>query len=120
MKITQLYELIPSAEKGLDKTFRGAKELFRAQIKNKTAQLWQIEHDSWMITRVEKEGNEKPELVVCCFQGKNLRQVTQKIVSSAKAQGFGSIRYHTQHKGLNRLLKGYEFEPLETVYRRVL
>ena len=110
----------PEAEKGLHETLRDCGELLRQQVESGVAELWEIDDHSWMITRVEHWPHQKPELVICCYQGRDLHTVGKAIVASAKAQGFGSIRYHTRHKGLNRLLKDFQFDYLETIYMRGL
>jgi len=46
--------------------------------------------------------------------------VTPIIYKSAECQGFGSIRFHTQRKGLNRLVVDLGFTPYETVYKKEL
>lgn len=120
MAIVQHTQWSQQAEDGLSETLRDCKPLLIEQIESGTAQLWEIDGHSWMITRVEHWPNQPPELVICCYQGSDLNSVGEKIVASAKAQGFGSLRYHTRHKGLNRLLKAFEFEFLETVYLRKL
>ena len=109
-----------AADKGLSETLRDGGELLRQQVESGVAELWEIDSHSWMITRAEAWPDHKPELVICCYQGRDLTTIGKAIVASAKTQGFGSIRYHTRHKGLNRLLKPFEFEFLETIYQRVL
>lgn len=108
--------------KGLAETLRNDEALFKAQVNQGIAQLWEINTEqgkSWLITRVEQTPNHK-ELVVCCYKGCDLKQVTQVIYECAEKQGFDSIRYHTQRKGLNRLVVDLGFMPYETVYRKEL
>jgi hypothetical protein len=120
MKITKHKHWSAEAEYGLRDTLRDCGDLLEQQIESGIAELWEIGGHSWMITRAEYWPDRKPELVICCYQGRDLATIGEQIVDSAKANGFGSIRYHTPHKGLNRLLKKFDFEFLETVYMRIL
>lgn len=108
------------AKQGLDETLHDCTDLLREQVDTGVAQLWHIGDHSWMITRVERFPDRKPELVVCCYKGRDLNTVTQIIMASAINQGFGSIRYHTRRKGLNRLVSNLGFEYMETIYHKVL
>lgn len=110
------------AAEGLSKTLRDDEDFLADQINTGIAQLWEIDTDrgkSWMITRVEQDSTQT-ELVICCFQGCDLKHVTKHIYQCAEKQGFDSIRYHTQRAGLNRLVIDLGFAPYETVYRKVL
>ena len=72
------------------------------------------------VTRTECFPNRKPELVVCCYKGEQLNAVTKVIMETAIKNGFGSIRYHTQRKGLNRLVQDLGFEFMESIYHKPL
>jgi len=108
------------AEQGLGETLRNDTELLRQQVDSGTAELWRVNDHSWMITRVEPVPGRKPELVVCCYKGRDLNTVTQHIMQAAIKNGFGSIRYHTRRKGLNRLVQDLGFEFMETIYQKTL
>jgi len=108
------------AVEGLGETLRDCEDLLRDQVNRGIAELWQIEDRSWMITRTEVFLNRKPELVVCCYKGEQLNAVTQEIMVTAIKNGFGSIRYHTQRKGLNRLVQDLGFEFMESIYHKQL
>ena len=108
------------AEQGLGETLKDCGDLLREQVEQGVAELWQVEDHSWMITRTEKLLGRKPELVLCCYKGRDVKNVTRVIFQAAKEQGFGSIRYHTSRKGLNRLVKDLGFEYLETIYYKDL
>jgi len=106
------------AAQGLGETLRDCGDLLREQVENGIAELWLIEDHSWMITRTEYFPSRKPELVVCCYKGQDLNTVTKVILDTAIKNGFGSIRYHTRHKGLNRLVQDLGFEFMETIYHK--
>ena len=119
MRITRFKQWRPEAERGLDQTLRNDTEALKTQVNSGIAELWHIDGHSWMISRVEDYGDKK-ELVICCYQGKDLLTIGEEIIKAAKQQGLHSIRFHTQRKGLNRLLKPFGFRYLETVYHKVL
>ncbi len=108
------------AAQGLGETLRDCEDLLREQVEQGIAELWHVGGHSWMITRTEHLPGRKPELVVCCYKGQDLNTVTQLIMDAATKQGFGSIRYHTRRKGLNRLVADLGFEYMETIYHKNL
>ncbi len=108
------------AVRGLGETLNDCEDLLAEQVKRGVAELWLIDGDSWMITRVEHFPGRKPELVVCCYKGRNVKEVSRLILKSAIKQGMGSVRYHTKRKGLNRLVQELGFEYMETIYHKVL
>ena len=120
MNIVKLERWSEAAEQGLGETLRDDTELLKQQVNNGIAELWRIEQHSWMITRVDALPGRAPELVVCCYKGKHLNTVGELIVAQATQQRFGSIRFHTNRKGLNRLLSQFDFDYLETVYQKTL
>jgi len=121
MLIEQQRRWSDEAEQGLGRTLQDDGLLLKTLVNQQQAQLWRIDSSngrSWMITRIEPVINSKPELVVCCYCGCDLPVVVERIISSAQQQGIGSIRYHTQRKGLNRLLRLFGFTERERVYNR--
>ena len=122
MKIIHYPHWVAEAEVGLALTLRDDRATLRDQVNQGIAQLWQVMTDqgeSWLITRVELLDDYK-ELVVCCYQGCDVKTVTPVIYRCAEEQGFDSIRYHTQRKGLNRLVKPLGFTEHEVIYRKPL
>ena len=109
-----------AAIQGLGETLGNDGDILENQVRTGIAELWCINGTSWMITRVETLPKRKPELVVCCFKGRDLKPISDAIVQAAKTQGLGSIRFHTQRKGLHRLLRHLNFEFVETVYSKTL
>ena len=122
MWVIQYSQWTDKATTGLQQCLRGDLPILREQVNHGIAQLWQVITDkgeSWLITRVEMI-NDLKELVVCCYQGCDVNTVTPVIYRCAEQQGFDSIRYHTQRKGLNRLVKPLGFNEHEVIYRKQL
>jgi len=67
-----------------------------------------------MLTRAENK-----ELVVCCFEGKNLKSIISGVIKAAKISGFTSIRFHTKRPAIIKLIKE-EFQLVEHIFRRFL
>ncbi len=114
---------LDDATEGLGDTVGDALGLFQQHVNKGIAQLWEVNTNkgkSWMISRAEHPEGQAPELVICCFKGCDLKTISPLIVETATRQGFGFIRYHTQRKGLNRLIVDLGFIPYETVYRKAL
>lgn len=113
---------LDKATAGLTHALRDDLPLLKAQVNHRLAQLWEINSNhgkSWMISRVEQHKGQQ-ELVICCYQGCDLKRIAPIIDESAKQQGFNAIRFHTQRKGLNRLIVDLGFAPYETVYKKTL
>lgn len=118
---------LDNATAGLSHSLRGDLKLLKAQVNSGIAQLWEMYSDngkSWMISRVEVNNGQR-ELVICCYEGCDLKRIAPIIYASAERQGFDSIRFHTRRKGLNRLIVELGFtvdekRPNETVYRKQL
>ena len=73
------------------------------------------EADDWKtIVVVRFDGD---ELVVCCAIGENLKTVLDAMIPKARAAGIKSVRFHTQRKGLARLLSDYGPTFYEYVYK---
>jgi len=121
-QITLHRHWLDAATKGLGEALRGELSYFQDQVNQGVAQLWEIHSDhglSWMISRVEMIDDQQ-ELVICCYQGCDLKHIAPVIYANAVRQGFASIRFHTQRQGLNRLIIDLGFTPYETVYRKKL
>ncbi len=122
MNITLYKHWVDHASAGLAIAARDDIEQLKQDVNNGLSQLWLVETEkgqSWMITRIDVDGDNK-ELVVCCYQGCDLKKVADCICTNASEQGFNSVRFHTAQKGLNQLIIHLDFIPFETVYRKVL
>lgn len=99
----------------LTKSLSGDDQVLRQQCDAGIAQCWRLQGgQAYMLTRSEKK-----ELVVCCFEGKNLGEVISGVIFAAKRCGFTSIRFHTKRPAILKLLK-QEFSLVENIYRRKL
>lgn len=102
------------AETGLNEVLGGDKHIIKDQVENGIAELWSLNGDGYLITRIEEE---RGELVIMCFQGKNAKTMVQECMTAADKQGLKTIRFHTQRPALKRLLKGFAPKESETVFR---
>lgn len=82
------------------------------------SELWRI-GQAYVVTRIETYDGYK-ELVVVCMQGEDAKKASAQLVNIAKHSGMASIRFHTQHKGLERLLKSFAPVEVERVYKVAL
>lgn len=82
-------------------------------VANGSAQAY--EADNWQTVVVVRFDGD--ELVVCCAIGENLKPVLDAMIPKAKAAGIKSVRFHTQRKGLARLLSDYGPTFYEYVYK---
>lgn len=84
-----------------------------AEIENDRAELWECNGgDAYMITRVEAD-----HLVICCYEGKSARQVVPHLIAAAQEKNLTALRFHSKRPALARLLKDYNPELIEYVYR---
>lgn len=89
-----------SAAPFLVKSLSGDDVPLRLECENGTSQCWQFNKgEAYMLTR-----GEGGELVVCCFEGKNLNSFVDHIFKAAKVCGFSSIRFHTKRPAILKLL----------------
>lgn len=111
------FERLPSlrlAEIETD-TFGGSadRDIIADEIERGISELWRIDDGkAYMVTRMETD-----ELVIVAFQGKGLANVAPILVETAKRHGLDSIRFHTKRPALARLLKHWQPEHVEHVYR---
>lgn len=89
---------------------------FREAIRSGECEAWRINGGAaYMITRVETEAG-KRVLVVCCFEGRDLKEAAIFIRNFGRENGFDHIRFHTEHKGLHRLISEVKPVYVETVF----
>jgi hypothetical protein len=99
-------EKMPTLSPGIERNLRIAidsdyKEL-SSQIKAGIAELWRVnEGEAYAITRLEKPAT----LMVCCYQGSGVAGFAQYIVEVAKRNGMTKVAFHTERRGLPRLIK---------------
>lgn len=99
----------------LSQSLSGDDEVLRQQCESGLAQCWKLQHgQAYMLVRVEDK-----ELVICCFEGQDLKAIANHIISAAKSNGFSSIRFHTKRPALAKLISQH-FEHVEHVFKRRL
>jgi len=82
-------------------------------VKAGTAQAYEV--DDWQtVLIIRYDGT---EVVVCCAIGSDLKPALDAMLPKAQAAGFKSVRFHTQRKGLARLLSDYGPTFVEYVYK---
>ncbi len=105
----------------LKNSLRGDGRILKTQCENGRAQAIHISDgegiDLWSIMRREQKDG-YAELVICCIEGKGLRKAAPVIEKWAADNGHETIRFHTQHKGLHKLLNNFEVQ--EVVYSKRL
>lgn len=87
------------------------------QVREGFAQCYVADCGAHLVTRVEQIEAQAPELVIVAMQGRGVHAVAQPIIDSARAQGIGSIRFHTARPALGRMVRRWGFFELERVYR---
>lgn len=65
-----------------------------------------------IVTRAEGS-----ELVVVCFEGRGLRAGAEFIISRAREAGLKSVRYHTAHRWVEKIVADLGFVEVERVHR---
>lgn len=104
------------AEKSLKKSIGNDLEFIKNQVKNKQAGLYSLfgkDFDLYIVIRIEEL-----EMVIMCLEGRGLKKAESFILNLAKKAGCKSIRYHSNRKGLYRMLNN--FKEVETIYRRII
>ena len=103
----------------LKPALREDEAIIREQVASGEAELSSWGNEFLTITRTEKTSR-GTEMVLVAAAGKNAVKHCIEIEKAARRAGFDSIRYHTQHKGLNRLVKCLDFSLMEKVYQKDL
>lgn len=84
----------------LVKSLAGDEIPLRLECENGVSQCWRFNKgEAHMLTRAESR-----ELVICCFEGKNLNSFVDHIFKAAAHCGFSSIRFHTKRPAILKLL----------------
>jgi hypothetical protein len=76
-------------------------QAIRGEVLRGISWLWEIDNGaSYMVTR-----GEPGELVCVAYEGENVRTAAEFILAAAARSGYPSVRFHTQHKALLRMLQ---------------
>lgn len=90
--------------------------LVRADVKAGLAQAYRVEHgdsgaDSWAVLRGDGE-----QLVVVCYEGRDLKHAAHEIKAIAAQSGFSGICFFTEHPALARLIADLKPTLVQYVY----
>lgn len=112
--IEKLPRWTAEAEQGLGASLgEDAAELAR-QVNAGRAELWRINGDTYMVTRVHRTASAN-ELVVCCLAGHGLREIVPVVLATARRDGRRGVRCHIKRPGMARLLAPFGFAERERV-----
>ena len=104
MKFKKLPKLNGAIEERLKISLGADCKILADQVAAGEAELWECDDgDAYMITRVDYN-----HLVVCCYEGKNIKQAAPHLIDAAKKNGQKFLRFHTKREALGRLLKDYK------------
>lgn len=87
----------------------------RERVKNGEAEFFKLGRCHFVTC--EEVSASGRELVVLCAEGKGVKQSASVLYDLARKGRFDSIRFHTKHKGISRLISHLPFKPVETVYK---
>lgn len=65
-----------------------------------------------LVTRLECD-----QVVIMCAEGRNVVPVIKQLAIMSRQRGYKSMRFHTKHRGLPRLLADLKPLEVERVYR---
>lgn len=83
------------------------------EIRQGIAEAWRVDEGAaWLVTRIEGR-----ELVVVCFEGRDLLRLTRDLFTVARQQGLETIRAHAKHRGIFRMFRMLGAQEAERVYR---
>lgn len=99
-----------STTQGLKNALGEDLPIIRQEVECGLSRLWYFEPGTWMVTRVEGR-----ELVVVALEGGGLKHIMPVLISRAKAQGFKSLRAHTNKPGLEKYLQRWGVSRREIV-----
>jgi len=95
-------------------SLQGHAEFFKDEVNSGISKLWEVDNgEAYFITRTEHDTNGKKVLVVCCYEGRDIRKVYKLIETSSIKLGYFAIRFHTKKKGMARFAKWHDFVLLE-------
>lgn len=84
------------------------------EIKRGESMIWEIGNTLYVV-RIERD-SQGLEMVVVVAVGANIKETAKRLIEQAHNIGCYSVRFHTSHKGLARLI-ALPFEEVERVYR---
>jgi hypothetical protein len=112
MNITKHLTWSERADAGLCDTLHGEREQIAADVNAGRLELFEVNGgEMWLVTCVAAG-----ELVICCVQGRGLKQLADVLVSVARRQGLTRIRWFTRRPALRRHLRPLEVKLAGYVY----
>lgn len=94
------------AHRALNLALDGEDHLVRREVILNKALLLMAGDRSHVVFRVENG----TELVVLCYQGENLKEFSETMISESKKIGLRSIRFHTRRPGMRRVMSRFGFK----------
>lgn len=95
-------------------------EQIKQEVSENVSELWLVNKDSYCITRLECDRNNKPiELVFVVGIGSDSINAIKHFSELVKKQGVNRFRVHSSRKGMGKLLAPLGFVDSGTVYSKV-
>lgn len=105
MKLAKHLHWSQRAEAGLSKTLGESRCSIIADVNAGRLELWEAgDGDAWVVTCCDTTG-EAPELAICCVQGRGLVELSNVFVDLARKTGCRRIRWFTERRAMQRLLR---------------
>lgn len=104
MNIEKLNNWTPEADHHLKEVTGYEHDYIVDDVNSGKSELFTINNDTFMVTTLYDY-----ELVICCLVGENAEELAKAVYQAAKEKGVKNIRFHTQRKGLQRMLSKYGF-----------
>lgn len=117
MKIRQI-DFDPVAFEKLKTAIGGYEDFYQVEITQGRAELWELEGgESYAITRIEYDEKLKgPILVLCCYQGKRIRDFARQMIATAEHLGMKGLRAHAKRPGMFKIGQALGFQEIERVF----
>jgi|SRR5581483_5882640 len=113
MKIEKIRQWTPELEAGLSQTFGRDHDLIVESVNKGWLEAYRLwDGEAYMITRVELG-----VLTCCCYQGGRLVEAMDWMRARSSALGLTAIVFHTKRPALARLLRKFNFQHEEHVFR---
>ncbi len=117
MIVKKLDKFTDEAKRGLAVAMGEDSEFLIDEVNQNRSHLYQVENNSWLITRAEIV-NQKKEFVIVAFEGKDVIKVTNWLVKKARSLGFDTVRAHTSIKKFGDIIeKKIGAKLVEKIYR---
>jgi len=113
MKIEKIRHWCPELEQGLALTFGDDHDEIVESVNRGWLEAYRMwDGEAYMVTRVEKG-----VLTCCCYQGARVVEAMAWMRSRSAALGLTHIMFFTRRPALARLLRKFNFELSDYVYR---